>query len=116
MVAPYPVRTIVDGEVMPGISAVLQAGHTPGHAGWLLSSGGRQVFIWGDAVHLASVQIPRPDTGLIFDSDSKMAGVARRNIFSWLAEKGILVAGAHLTSLGYFRCEGEAFKFEKIAD
>ena len=39
--APYRdrVRAITGGEPLPGISAQLQPGHTPGHTGWLVSSG-----------------------------------------------------------------------------
>ena len=33
-------RTVREGEALPGVSAVLLAGHTPGHTGWLIQSGG----------------------------------------------------------------------------
>ena len=37
--APYRerMRTVRDGEAVPGISALLLAGHTPGHTGWLIN-------------------------------------------------------------------------------
>ena len=39
--APYAdrIRTIRDGPVFPGVSAVTQAGHTPGQTAWLIESG-----------------------------------------------------------------------------
>ncbi len=39
--APYRdrMRTVRDGEVVPGVSALLLAGHTPGHTGWLIAVG-----------------------------------------------------------------------------
>ena len=69
MTAPYRdrIRRIKDGEVLPGITAMLRPGHTPGHTNWLIQSGGERLLIWGDIVHLASVQMARPDATLIFD-------------------------------------------------
>ena len=60
--APYRdrIRRIKDGEVLPGITAMLRPGHTPGHTNWLIQSGGERLLIWGDIVHLASVQMRGP--------------------------------------------------------
>ena len=38
-------------------------GHTPGHTNWLIQSGGERLLIWGDIVHLASVQLARRRRG-----------------------------------------------------
>ena len=63
VMAPYRdrIRRIKDGEVLPGITAMLRPGHTPGHTNWLIQSGGERLLLWGDIVHLAAVQVPRPD-------------------------------------------------------
>ena len=39
--APYAdrIRTVRDGPVLPGVTAVTQAGHTPGQTAWLIESG-----------------------------------------------------------------------------
>jgi glyoxylase-like metal-dependent hydrolase (beta-lactamase superfamily II) len=114
--APYGdrIRRIDDGEVLPGISAVLLAGHTPGHTGWLLESGGERLLIWGDIVHLAGVQIPRPDAALVFDVDPDAAVAVRRHAFEWTALERLLVAGAHLPfpGFGYMVRDGEGYRFE----
>ena len=34
------VRQVAAGEVLPGVTAVPEPGHTPGHTGWLIASGG----------------------------------------------------------------------------
>ena len=67
--APYRgrIRRIKDGEVLPGITAMLRPGHTPGHTNWLIQSGGEHILIWGDIVHLAAVQLARPEARLIYD-------------------------------------------------
>jgi glyoxylase-like metal-dependent hydrolase (beta-lactamase superfamily II) len=62
--APYRhrMRTVREGEAMAGVAAVALPGHTPGHTGWMIASGKESLLIWGDLVHLASVQVARPDT------------------------------------------------------
>jgi glyoxylase-like metal-dependent hydrolase (beta-lactamase superfamily II) len=116
--APYRnrLRPVRDGEVIPGVSAVLLDGHTPGHTGWLLHSGSDSVLIWGDIVHLASIQIARPDTGLVFDVDAAAACATRRRLFDRLAADGLKVAGAHLDFPGFgtIMRAGAGFRFEPL--
>jgi glyoxylase-like metal-dependent hydrolase (beta-lactamase superfamily II) len=101
--APYRgrIRTVSDGEILPGISAVLQPGHTPGHTCWLLESGGDRLLIWGDIVHLPSVQVPRPDAALIYDVDPVLAPRTRAKVFDWVARERLPVAGAHMPFPGF---------------
>jgi glyoxylase-like metal-dependent hydrolase (beta-lactamase superfamily II) len=114
--APYShrIRRVGAGEVLPGISAVPLHGHTPGHTGWLIQSRGERVLIWGDIVHLAAIQIPRPDAALVFDVDPDAAIASRRRIFERAASERLLVAGAHLDypGFGYMEREGEVYRFE----
>jgi glyoxylase-like metal-dependent hydrolase (beta-lactamase superfamily II) len=117
--APYRerMRTVRDGEVRPGVSAVLLAGHTPGHTGWLIASGRSSLLIWGDLVHLASIQVPRPDTGLVYDVDPQVACATRRRMFDRIAADRLAVAGAHLDFPGFGTIvrEGTGFAFEPDA-
>jgi glyoxylase-like metal-dependent hydrolase (beta-lactamase superfamily II) len=101
--APYRdcIRTVPDGEAIPGMSALLQPGHTPGHTCWLLQSGDDKLLIWGDIVHLPSVQVPRPDAALVFDVDPVLAPQSRARVFDWVAGERIRVAGAHLPFPGF---------------
>jgi glyoxylase-like metal-dependent hydrolase (beta-lactamase superfamily II) len=101
--APYRGRTrrITSGEILPGISAHPQPGHTLGHTGWLVSSRNDALLIWGDIVHVVSVQFERPEAALTFDYDPEMARQARRRVFDWVATDQIRIAGAHLDLPGY---------------
>src|SRR3989442_755685 len=114
--APYRdrLRTVPDGEAMPGISAVLMARHTPGHTGWLIQSGKDGLLIWGDLVHLAAIQIPRPDTGLVYDVDPQVACATRRRMFDRIAADKLRVGGAHMDfpGLGAIVRKGAGFGFE----
>ena len=52
-----------------------------------MQSGGERLLIWGDIVHIASVQVPRLDAALIFDADPDMARATRRQVFDWAADR-----------------------------
>lgn len=114
--APYRrrMRQVRDGGVMPGVSAMLLPGHTPGHTGWLLQSGGEALLIWGDLVHFAAIQIPRPDTGLSYDVDPLMACATRMRMFDRVAADKLRIGGAHLDfpGFGYIVRDGTGFGFE----
>jgi glyoxylase-like metal-dependent hydrolase (beta-lactamase superfamily II) len=110
-------RTVKDGEGLPGVSAVLLPGHTPGHTGWLIHSGRDSVLIWGDLVHLAAVQVPCPDAALVFDVDPQAARETRRRMFDRAAADRQRVAGAHLDApgIGYIVRHGTGYRFEPAA-
>ena len=117
--APYRerMRTVREDEGAPGVSAVLLAGHTPGHTGWLIQSGRDGLLIWGDLVHFASIQIARPDTGLVYDVDPQAACATRRRMFDRVAADQLAVAGAHLDFPGFGAIvrKGSGFGFEPDA-
>jgi glyoxylase-like metal-dependent hydrolase (beta-lactamase superfamily II) len=102
-VAAYPDRLhrVRDGEAMSGISALLQAGHTPGHTGWLIQSGGAGLLVWGDIVHLTAIQVAQPDAAMTFDFDPDGARASRRRVFDRVAADRLFVAGAHLDFPGF---------------
>jgi glyoxylase-like metal-dependent hydrolase (beta-lactamase superfamily II) len=114
--APYRsrMRLVREGEAMSGVSAVALPGHTPGHTGWLIASGEESLLIWGDLVHLASVQVARPDTRLVFDVDPQQAGATRRRTFDRIAPDKLTVAGAHMDFPGFGTIvrKGVGFAFE----
>ena len=114
--APYRdrIRRIKDGEVLPGITATMRPGHTPGHTNWLIQSGGERILIWGDIVHLASVQLARPEARLIYDVDSDQAAATRQKVLDWAASERLCVAGAHLgfPGYGYVKRSGDRFAIE----
>jgi glyoxylase-like metal-dependent hydrolase (beta-lactamase superfamily II) len=107
-------REVTNGDAMAGITAIPLPGHTAGHTGWLIHSGSDSVLVWGDTVHLAPVQIPRPEVGLIFDLDSAQAAATRRRIFDQVATDRIEIGGAHVDypGFGFMRRVGSEYRFE----
>lgn len=98
-------RTFEAGEVLPGITAVPLPGHTDGHSGFRLESGGRNLLVWGDIVHFPQIQIPRPDVSIAFDQDALVAADTRSRLLDLVASDRLLIAGMHLSDLGFARIE-----------
>jgi glyoxylase-like metal-dependent hydrolase (beta-lactamase superfamily II) len=90
---------------------MLRPGHTPGHTNWLIQSGGERILIWGDIVHLAPVQLARPEARLIYDVDSELAAATRQRVLDWVASERLVVAGAHLGFPGFGRVERSGERF-----
>ena len=117
--APYRdrIRRIKDGEVLPGITAMLRPGHTPGHTNWLIQSGGERLLIWGDIVHLAAVQMQRPDARLISTSIRISRAAAASACSTGAASERLVVAGAHLPASRLWPCGARrrrGFAFEPV--
>ena len=102
-----------DTELLPGIRAVVTHGHTPGHSVYVVESKGQKLVLWGDLMHVASVQFEHPGVTIAFDSDSKTAAAVRKKAYAEAAKQGYLVAGAHLSfpGIGRLRAEGRGYTF-----
>jgi len=118
VLAPYRgrIRRIKDGEVLPGITAMMRPGHTPGHTNWLIQFDGERLLIWGDIVHLAAVQLARPEARLIYDVDTDLAAATRATVLDWCAKERLTVAGAHIGFPGFGRVtkSGDRFSIEPV--
>lgn len=94
-------------------------GHTPGHVSVLISSRGEEAMITGDFLH-HPCQMAHLDWSSTADSDPKQAEQTRREIFSNLAGKPVLVIGTHFAgpSAGHVVRDRDAFKLdvEKMSD
>ena len=103
--APYRERTrqIAGGEVFTSVTAVPLPGHTPGHTGYMVSSGDDRLLIWGDIVHVPEIQVPRPDVTMAFDIDPVEAAQTRRRAFDMVASERLLFAGMHVHFPGFAR-------------
>jgi glyoxylase-like metal-dependent hydrolase (beta-lactamase superfamily II) len=94
------IRRVKDNDGIPGVSAHLAPGHTPGHTCWLVQSEGQSILAWGDLIHIAAIHLPAPDIAMEYDLDPAVAKQSRLRVLDWVATDKIPVAGAHLPAPG----------------
>jgi glyoxylase-like metal-dependent hydrolase (beta-lactamase superfamily II) len=104
------VKTFSDTtEVLPGISATVHPGHTPGSAFYTLTSGGEKIIFVGDIIHVAAVQFPQPDITIEYDENQNLAAKVRRDAFATFMKERDLIAAPHLPfpGLGHVASQGQ---------
>lgn len=102
-----------DTELVPGVKAMANYGHTPGHTIYAVESKGEKLVLWGDLMHVAAVQFAQPMVTIRFDSNSEQAAERRAKAYAEAAAQGYLVGAAHLSfpGVGRLRAEGGAYQF-----
>lgn len=92
-------RCVAFGEGFPiseSVTAVGAHGHSAGHTAFEVASGGETLLVWGDVVHVPSIQFARPKLAWEFDADRTQARSTRERLLDRVARPGVHVAGAHL--------------------
>ncbi|MFF7216603.1 MBL fold metallo-hydrolase [Streptomyces sp. NPDC008238] len=103
------VRTVSDGqEIFPGVRMRIGAGHTPGHAEYVITSGGQRLIAFGDAM-LSPIQVENPEWSLAFDGDPIPAADYRRRLVAALEEPDTIGFGIHFADVvfGYVRRDSD---------
>ncbi|MGB9110621.1 MAG: MBL fold metallo-hydrolase [Telluria sp.] len=105
-----------NGELVPGVTAVAEHGHTPGHTTYVVESRGQKLILIGDLVHVAAVQMDNPQITIAFDSDEKAAYASRKKVFDEAAKNGTLIGGAHLQfpGLGHLQTQGKGYRWVPV--
>jgi glyoxylase-like metal-dependent hydrolase (beta-lactamase superfamily II) len=98
------------------IEAIAAHGHEAGHTCFRIASGGETVLVWGDIVHVPSIQFERPEITWEFDGDPEQARTSRLRIMALAADNMYYIAGAHLDSPGVGRITrlGTSFRFDPL--
>lgn len=101
------------GEVVPGVTAVLTPGHTPGHMAYLLESEGKKLMLTVDVANHYVWSLGKPDWEVRFDADKAMAAQTRRKVFGMIAEEKIPFIGYHMPfpGVGFVEARGDDFRF-----
>lgn len=107
------VETFAPGaEIVPGIvKAVDIKGHTPGHSGYLITSGNESLLYIGDSAHHYIVSVQEPDWTIQFDRDAPTAQASRKELIETNAASGQRIYAVHFPfpGLGQFSAEGDRF-------
>lgn len=110
-------RLVEDGaEVLPGITARLTPGHTPGHLCWTVAKGADSAVVVGDALGNHHVAFERPDWASGSDQDGALAAASRVALLDQLATDGMALIGYHLPGGGIGRAvrDGATYRFEEV--
>jgi glyoxylase-like metal-dependent hydrolase (beta-lactamase superfamily II) len=104
--------------MLPGVKAYPTHGHTPGHTGYEFTSKAQTMLVWGDVVHLAPVQMPKPEISIVYDADGPAAVKARLALFKVLTVKQPLIAGAHMPfpGIGRLRKDGSGYSWLPVSN
>lgn len=98
------------------IEAIAAPGHEVGHTCFRITSDGETVLVWGDIVHVPSIQFEQPEITWEFDADQEQARACRLRIMALAADNTYCIAGAHLDSPGVGRItrSGTSFRFHPL--
>lgn len=98
------------------IEALGAPGHEIGHTCFRVTSGDETMLIWGDTVHVPSMQFEQPELTWEFDSDQEQARASRLRLMALAADNGYAIAGAHLDSpgVGMVARSGNGFSFAPL--
>ena len=83
-------------KLSPSVTAVQAHGHEVGHTAFEVSSAGETLIIWGDIVHVPSIQFTRPELTWEYDADQTAARSTRERLLRRASQPNCFVAGAHL--------------------
>lgn len=96
-------KPVADSEsIAPGVSVIACPGHTPGHAGIVLSSGTERAFILGDAIS-CPVQLTETEWSGLGDMDPKLARKSQEVVAREAEATGALLTAAHFPGLTFGR-------------
>jgi glyoxylase-like metal-dependent hydrolase (beta-lactamase superfamily II) len=83
-------------EIVPGtVKAIAIEGHTPGHSGYLITSGAGSLFYVGDSMHHFVISVQRPEWTNNFDGAQDAAAKSRATLIAQLAKSKQRVYAVH---------------------
>jgi glyoxylase-like metal-dependent hydrolase (beta-lactamase superfamily II) len=111
------VATFAPGaDLVTAVRAVDIQGHTPGHSGYLITSGSESLLYIGDTMHHSVISVQRPDWTIAFDGDAPLAQQSRREVLSSSAASGQRIYAVHFPFPGVGRFENRAGTFVWVAE
>lgn len=103
-------------EVLPGITAVEAAGHTPGHTAFAVTSGDGRMLVLSDTTNVPYLFVRYPEWQVMFDMDPELARSNRRRLLDMAASEGMQVAGYHFPfpATGFIGRDGKGYALDPV--
>ncbi|OJU04983.1 MAG: MBL fold metallo-hydrolase [Rhizobium sp. 63-7] len=98
-VVPLAEKTTFIGDnatVVPGITSMLAAGHSPGHMIFRVESGDKQLILTADTANHFVLSLQRPDWEVRYDMDKAAAAATRKKVFDMIATDRLGFLGYHM--------------------
>ena len=98
-------------EVLPGITAIEAAGHTPGHTCFAMVSNGAKLMVMSDTTNNTLIFAKNPDWSGVFDQDAAGARATRRRMLDIAATERMQVSFYHapFPATGHIVREGNGY-------
>lgn len=99
-------------EVVPGVTAIGTAGHTPGHTSHVVASGNKAVYVQADVTHAPFLFARHPEWHFMLDVDPVAAEATRRKVYDMLVADRMLVQGFHypFPAIGHVEKSGTGYR------
>jgi glyoxylase-like metal-dependent hydrolase (beta-lactamase superfamily II) len=96
-------------DVRSGITAVDAFGHTPGHMGYMLESGGKQLLLMADTANHFVWSVAYPEWEVKFDMDKAAAAATRKKVMDMASTDRFPLIGYHMPfpGMGFIETRGE---------
>ena len=82
-------------DVVAGVKAVDIKGHTPGHSGYLITSGDQSLLYIGDMAHHSVISVQQPDWTIAFDGNAPTAQASRKETIAAAAASDQRIYAPH---------------------
>jgi glyoxylase-like metal-dependent hydrolase (beta-lactamase superfamily II) len=101
------------GSVASGITAIAAHGHTPGHMGYMIESGGKGLVLSVDTANHYVWSLAKPDWEVKFDMDKATAAATRRKMLGMIAADRLPFIGYHMPfpATGFVEADGDGFRY-----
>lgn len=103
-------------DLIPGVKAVDIQGHTPGHSGYLITSGDASTLFLGDMAHHSVISVQRPDWTIAFDADAPTAQASRKKFLEEWAASGQRIFAPHFPYPGIGKIEKQGENLIWVAE
>lgn len=100
-------------EVVPGMTAILAAGHSPGHMVFHIESQNKRLMMISDSVVHYALSLQRPDWQVRFDMDKPAAAETRKRVLDIIATDRLPFFGYHMPhpSVGFLDRRDSGYYF-----
>lgn len=105
-----------DQEVLPGITSIEAAGHTPGHTCFAVASGRDRLLVMSDVTNNTLIFARHPDWSAVFDMDAAAARATRHRMLDIAATERMQVSFYHapFPATGHIVREGDGYALAPV--